>query len=276
MSSAGSPAWASSQSSTPRRPSGPTRRLPQRKSPCTVTRRPGRGPVRGQPARAELERGARLAQRIEQGQGIAERVGPGQAVDRPPGRWRGWRPGAPAHCAVSARAGRGPLGVAQDLARDGLALEPLDHQPGRRRGRRPRPWRRRAGTGTPARARPPRAGHARSRTLPGWVPTSPRSTWRMSGRGAPSPGDLEVERAGHPRGAPGEPAQVAHGAAEARTRAPPPARRRRVSRAHRVPLLDRDDRPPAVVELVQVLADAVAGARRPRRGRRRSSGPGPR
>ena len=89
------------------------------------------------------------------------------------------------------------------------------------------------------------------------------------------PRPLELEHARHPRGAAREPAQVAHGPAEVRPSAAasssPSASRRPSSW-----LLDGDDRPPAVVELVQVLADAVAGPGRRRTGPRRSSAPGPR
>ena len=82
--------------------------------------------------------------------------------------------------AVRARPGPGPFGVAQDLARDGLALEALDHQPARaevvalaQAHDRRAPGRRR---------RAPPQERASMRTRPLGAPT-PRSIWRMSGRG---------------------------------------------------------------------------------------------
>ena len=54
-SSIGSPRWASSQSSTPRSPSGPTRRLPRRKSPCTTVWRGAAGRWASSQRSAELE-----------------------------------------------------------------------------------------------------------------------------------------------------------------------------------------------------------------------------
>ena len=49
-------------------PSGPTMKLPLRKSPCTSAGRARRGGrVLVEPAQAELERGVRLAERVEQG-----------------------------------------------------------------------------------------------------------------------------------------------------------------------------------------------------------------
>ena len=229
------------------------------------------GPVCGQPARAELERGAHLAQRIEQGQGIAQRVGPGQARRSSRARWRGWRPGRAPHCAARAARASAQAGRAGSCG-DGLALQPLDHQPGRADASSSSPRRRRAGTGTPAVA----AASSRARSVRtcarGGPP--PRSIWRMSGRRPPS--DSRSKALVIAGGATREPAQVAH--------LPP---RRGAERGgqpsaawgtslDRCALLDGDDRPPGLVELVQVLADAETGARRRRRGRRRSNGPVPR
>ena len=181
MSSAGSPAWASSQSSTPRRPSGPTRKLPQAEVAVDRDPWPGRRPVPVQPADTELERRARLAQRVEEGQGVTEGVGGREPVDR--SRVDGVDGGQRAAALGRQRApGRGPLRVAQDLARDGLALQPLHHQP--------------VGAQVVAHAHGNDGGHRDPRcvaawssersigTLPDWVPMSPRSIWRMSRRGA--------------------------------------------------------------------------------------------
>ena len=167
MSSAGSPAWASSQSSTPRRPSAPTRRLPKRKSPCTVTRGPGAGRCALQPARAELERGARLAQRIEQGQGIAERVGRRAARRRLGVDACGWRPGRAAHCAV--RRARGPRPSRRRAGSCGGWSRPPAARPPTSRAEvvARRPGRRRAGTGTPAAPRRLEQGRAPSGSCPG-------------------------------------------------------------------------------------------------------------
>ncbi len=242
-----------------------------RKSPCTVTRPPGHGAVSLQPAHAELERGADLAQRVEE-----------RAAGRPAGRPAAGRrsaPGSMVWMAASARAalrgqrapGPGPLGVAQDLARDGLALQPLDHQPVRARARRPRPWPRPRAPGRRRRA----AASSSARSICTFVPAvapSPRSIWRISGRGLAS-GHLEVERARHPRGAAREPAQAPHGPAELRARARPPA----------PPCSAAAPSPTRPGRQASRCRRAGAGTRRcrnrsasHRRGPRRSSGPAPR
>ena len=214
----------------------------------------GRGPVLVQPARAELERRARLAQRVEEGQGVTQGVGGREPVDRP--RVDGVDGGQRAAALRRQRApGPGPLRVAQDLARDGLALQPLDHQP--------------VGAQVVVHAhghdgghRDPRRGAAWSSdrsmgTLPDWAPMSPRSIWRMSRRGA-APGDSS-SNALVTLDAPPEsrcrsrtvPPRCAPSAAAISSRATVPSS---------APLGDGDDGPPAVVELMEVLADAEAGS----------------
>ena len=90
--------------------------------------RPARWSVRREPAHAELECGTDLAQRIEDGQGVAERVSRRQANNG--GRVDGVDGGQGAPGLGGQRStGRGPFVVTQHFARDGLALEPLHHQP---------------------------------------------------------------------------------------------------------------------------------------------------
>ena len=217
MSSAGSPAWASSQSSTARSPSGPTRRLPIRKSPWTVTRCPSGRAVGGQPAHAELERRPDLAEPVEERERVA-RTGRGAAARR----------SASGSMRVDGGQGAAALGrergaaTAHSSSRSILrgivspSRRSTTSQPGARSSAFAQPPRRRA----PARRRLRRPSRAAS------VPDAaaragvvPRSCWRMSGRGR-VPACLEVERAGDPRGAAGEPAQVAHGAFSRRPSAP--------------------------------------------------------
>src|ERR1700683_4245809 len=114
-----------------------------------------------------------------------------------------------------------------------------------------------AGTGTPAaRAASNRSRSARVLTAP-WAGSWPRSICRMSGVVAPS---VSRSKALVTREAPPERRR------RARTRPPSCAPSAAASSsplslgATSAPLLDGDDRPPGVVELVQVLADAVAGA----------------
>ena len=162
--------------------------------------------VRGQPAHAELEGGAHLAQRIEERQGVAQRVGrrqpgDGARVDRVDGGQR------VAGLRGEGASGPGPLAVAQDLARDRLALQALHHQPAgaevvalaerddarhRHAGRARRPQQR------PLHADP--AGLGADATV---------HLQDERARGAAGP--LELEGAGDPGGATREPAQPAHG-----------------------------------------------------------------
>ena len=91
---------------------------------------------------------------------------------------------------------------------------------------------------------------------------SPRSICRMSGCTAP-PAARRSKALVTPRGAARQAAQALRRC----RRADAPARPASSSCSGGSPsLLDGDDRPPAVVELVQVLADAVAGLRRRRSG----------
>ncbi len=92
--------------------------------------RAGGRAVRLEPAHAELEGGTGLVEGIEEREGVAQRV-----VRREAGQ-DGAVDGVDAGQRVPALggergAGLGPLGVAQDFARDGLAVEALDDQPGR-------------------------------------------------------------------------------------------------------------------------------------------------
>ena len=183
----------------------------------------GLGSVRGQPACPELERGTHLAQGIEQGQGIAQRVGPGQAVDAVGVDGMDGGQGAPALCGERAAGGR-PLAVAQDLAGDGLAVEPLDHQPGR------------ADVVVLAQGDDPghrdAAGAGRLEQValgPALALGRAAAPLDLEDERPPAVGHLELERAGHPRGAPREPAQAVHAAAQAT-----PERARQVVAASRV------------------------------------------
>ena len=270
MSSAGSPAWASSQSSTPRSPAASTRRLPQRKSPCTVTRGPGSGRCAASQRAPSSSAGRTSPSASSRGRGSRS----GSARGRPATRsgsmaWMAAR--ARPHCAARAARAIGPGRVAENLAGDGLALEPLDHQPGRAdvvvlaQGDDARD----RDAGASGRLEQVALGPHGARVGP-----RPRSTWRMSGRRPPSD---SRSNALVTREAPPE--------SRCRSCTVPPRRRPsapassslRVTLLTGAPLLDRDDRPPGLIELVQVLADAVTGARlRLRRGRRRSNGPVPR
>ena len=103
-SSSGSPRWASSQSSTARSPSGPTTRLPLRKSPWTTVVGPRRRrAVALEPAEAQLERGVGLARWRRAGRGTGSnwsRAGRGRAPRRR-GRCGGCAASASPHCAAS-------------------------------------------------------------------------------------------------------------------------------------------------------------------------------
>ena len=154
-----SPRCASSQSSTARMPSGPTMKLPLRKSPCTSPVRAGAvGHAVGEPAQAELERGVRLAERVEQRRGtgrVGRRrpalVGVGGTRDQ----WRGCGPrsrriASPVagsslgvrlrrgeSCGESSRLRRGPSRSPDP--RSSAAWSRTPHRGERRRPRRPRP-----------------------------------------------------------------------------------------------------------------------------------------
>ena len=220
-----------------------------------MTRGPGAGRCRSSQRTPELEGRARLAQCIEEGQRVTEGVGGREPVDRSPGRWRGWRPGH-GRTGPSARApGHGPLRVAQDLAWDRLALQPLDDEP--------------VGAQIVAHAHGHDGGHRDSHvacaawssdrsiwTLPDWLPMSPRSIWRISRRGG-APADSSTN-ALVTLEAPPE--------SRCRSRTVPPrcapsaaAISSPASRALTCRYVDGDDGPPAVVELVEVFADAETG-----------------
>ena len=152
-SSIGSPRWASSQSSTARTPSGPTTRLPFRKSPWTMRRRRARRLVLASQQQGELEGRVRLAQTVEHGPPGRQWVGMLQSRHRVDGD------------AVEAaqddaalrgqpRAGVGERLLAQDAPRDGLAFDALDDETPVDRGHH-------AGNGTPPQPRRRAAGHPR-------------------------------------------------------------------------------------------------------------------
>ncbi len=177
--------------------------------------------VGGQPAHAELEGGADLAEGIEQGQGVAQRVGAGQALDR--GRVDGVDGGEGLAALGGQRgAGGGPFGVTEDLARDRLALEALDHEPGAAQrigvgvcvggvevGRRH--------DGGHGDAGPP--GRIEEGSLEPRLRLSrrPAAAVHLQDQGAEAAARLEVERAGDPGGAARQPSQVAHGPAQGGT-----------------------------------------------------------
>ena len=121
---------------------------------------PGGGAVPRQPAHAELQSGAGLAERVEEGQRVAQRVGPGKPVD--PVGVDGVDGGERAGALGGERTpGVRPLGVAQDLARDRLPLQPLDDHPVRAHVV-PRPHRHHRGHRDAGGARPHEAATAPS------------------------------------------------------------------------------------------------------------------
>ena len=178
MSSAGSPAWASSQSSTPRRPSAPTRRLPQRKSPWTVTRGPGSGRCAAS-QRAPSSSAGRTSPRASS-RGRGSRSGSARGSPSTPAGSMAWMAArARPHCAVSA-----PRAVAHSPSRRILrgmvspSSRSTTNQAGPMSSSSPMATTR--GTGTPT--APAASSRSRSvRVLP-CVGPRPRSTWRMSAR----------------------------------------------------------------------------------------------
>ena len=177
----GCPRWASSQSSTPRRPWSSTRKFPIRKSPWTTVGSPPAGPARANHRAPSSRTGrcscsaSRKASGSPQWIGIGQ-PGDGSGVDRVDG-------GQGAAVCPVRRCGPGELHVAQDPSGDGLALEAFDHQPAGIEpvrgagGHHP-------GTGTPAR------WAARSRpasiSTPGCrVNSIPRTCWRTRRGGPP-------------------------------------------------------------------------------------------
>ena len=223
MSSAGSPAWASSQSSTPRRPSGPTSRLPQRKSPCTVTVGPASASASGRwvaSQRTPSSRAGRTSPReSSSGQGVAQRVGRRQALDVAGSMvWMAAR--ARPHCAVSAARAAAHSGSRRIFARDRLALEALDHEPGAAErvgvvgvgvpvGRGDHGGNRDAGA-------PGRVEQALFEARLGPARRAAAAVHLQDERAGGAVAGLEVERAGDPRGPAREPAQPVHRPAEAR------------------------------------------------------------
>ncbi len=189
-SSTGSPRCESSQSSTARMPSGPTMKLPLRKSPCT--RRVGASaPVRDvvlEPAQSELERRVRLAERRRGSRGTAG------SARSPPGP--GARGSGPHVDGVDLRGDRAALaGQARGARRrirrregsgGGWSRRRRGPSRTRRRGRRPSSSRNRTvGTGTPAAAAASRSRYSVERSdWPRFEPGSRRST--SACRGPPS------------------------------------------------------------------------------------------
>ena len=209
MSSAGSPAWASSQSRTPRRPSGPTRKLPNRKSPWTVTRGPAAGRCRSSQRTPSSSGGApRPARR---GRTRGRRGGRRSAARRSiPGRWCGWRP-ALLRTGTSGRAG--PRSTPRRAGSRGM-VSPSSHSTTSQSAPRssPTPMATTAGTGTPtARAEEQRALH---RDLPG-LGAEVTAVHLEDGR-AGGPRAPRLEHARDPRRAAREPVQVPYGPAEIR------------------------------------------------------------
>ena len=262
MSSAGSPRWASSQSSTARRPLASTRKLPIRKSPWTTTRssaggRPG--PATAPPARGpDAPRASASRKSSGSPSGSARR----QARARTPDRWRGWRPGP-------GPPGRsGPVGRRRTRRPAGFVggwppLESFDDQPP---GIEPV-----VGAGghhvrhrDPGPRGPPAAG-----PLP--------SGCQVAGRGPPPCTCCRISARTVPEGVSRSKALVTRDAPpESRRSDPPDPRAPRPScsatlggvRAHRRTLSTRRLRhrnggPPVLVDLVEVLGDAVSGHRGP-------------
>ena len=216
-------------------PSAPTMKLPLRKSPCTSAASASRARrVLVEPAQPELERRVRLVERVENSALLVElrRAASSTGSGGSALVSTAWmRAAIVPHCAARRRPGRVVLGVAEDAARDRLALDPV-HEEARRRARR----RARA---TPARAaparrpgRPPRAARTRSprSAALAWPAGSRRSTSRWT-----SPARVgRVERpglAGRPAREPAEPVR------------PRPARRRSARRPGRA-RRDRERRGP--------------------------------
>src|ERR1019366_7504937 len=150
--------------------------------------------------------------------------------------------------------------VAQDLARDGLTLEALDHQPAAAQ-----PVRLIVAVGQHAGYRDARrSGGPEQGNLPAH-PARTRDALAAvlldDALVARAIGVDQIEGARHTGGSTGDLAQMADLAAE---HTPERAshlfgRRTHGAGGHRYPLLDGDDRPPAAVSLMQVLGDAVAG-----------------
>ena len=180
-----------------------------------------RRPVGGQPAHAELEGRAHLAQRVEERQRVAQRVrrgepGDGSRIDGVDGGQR------TRHLAGEGAARLAPLVVAQDLARNRLPLQAVDHQPTR-----------------PHLVALAQGDHARHRHAGGSGGAQQvRLKTRPATRGAAAAvhlqderaqrtvGIAQVERAGHTRGTTRQALHPLHGAAE-----PAPERRCQLFRA---------------------------------------------
>ena len=123
------PAWASSQSMTARRASGPTMRLPSRRSPWTITGSRAGGRVSLQRAQGQLEDGAGLHRR-RRAAPAGRPAGPARAdtrrtssACRPAANSPTWRDQHLPRRAVG--------GVAQDAAGDRLAGDPAHDQASR-------------------------------------------------------------------------------------------------------------------------------------------------
>ena len=231
-----------------------------RKSPCTVTRAPDGGRLLVQPPHAELEGRPDLAEPVEEREGIAQRVASGQPWDARRGRSRWMAASARAALRRSARA----RAVAHSGSRRSLrgivspSSRSTTSQPGSSPS--PAPAATTSGTGTPAPAAPPAAGPPRC--APG-AGTDPVAALLLEDQRPADPvRGYEVERAGDAGGAAGEAPEIRHRAAEG-----PAELVGDLARSTR-PLVDGDDRPPAVVELVEVLGDAVARCDRSRPRRR--------
>ena len=188
-------------------PSGPTTKLPLRKSPCTSAggrrraaraRRASAARARARDAARRTRRGARAAASIcsARAHAPAARAASTVSIAWIAGRDR-------RRTARRSACGRAVvLRVAQDAAGDGLALDPVHDEARRRARRRRRAARRTAGTGTPAARRGQRAPRTRS---PG------RGARRgRPGRGAGRARDgspARVDRVERP-GLPGRPARA--------------------------------------------------------------------
>ena len=241
----------------------------------------GRQPVGLEPAHAELERRPGLAQRVEEGERVPKRVPGRQSLDRRRIDGVDGRQG-PGALLRQRLARPGPFGVTQDLARDGLPLQALDHQParaqpvvdavahGHHRGH--------GDTGVVGRPQQGRLGVGPAAL--GQPVTPVQLEDEAPDRAAPSPSppsSPQIEGTGEARGPTGQRAQVLHRAAE-----PATERRRDVvgctARPH--PLNRRLNRPGRQASRCR---RAGAGTRRCRSrcGRPRwrptaSSGPAPR
>ena len=212
------------QSRTAWRPSGPTSTLPRRKSPWTTASGPRR-PVRVQPPEGELERGVGLTEPVEHPPELRHLVG---GVE--PRRRRRWgsvhRGHGRGRLGAEHPPGRRPLVVAQQLAGDRLAVEPLDDHAGPCRApirrRLPRPPRR-------ARPRRGRPVGARTASVVRPIPAGSPSARAAAAAGSRSRLTLhhEVERKRSPGSTPRE---------DAADRTPAGAREQRGSACSRVPI----------------------------------------